>query len=282
MNEQRTESKPCAELARRVSELEQTLADLQRRQAEKDVFLSYVTHELRTPITFLAGYAELLLEGEFGPLNDAQRAALQTLFDKSEALIHLISRLLTWQNARSMPLETTSVQLEDLVSLAVRSAKAVARKQGIELIMQVDDPPLPPVLADPARVEQILDNLLSNALKYSPKGSRITVRLARDGDAVRCSITDQGIGIPPEAMEQIFDRFYRAANSSVHSVSGLGLGLAIARELVRAHGGRIWVESTLGKGSTFHFTLPAAHRPPAEFPPPSPATETGRGNGASN
>ncbi len=271
MSEQQRGQVPYAQLGRQVQELEQTVATLQQLQAEREEFIAYVVHELRTPITFLAGYAELLLANEFGPLNDSQREALQALFDKAEALIHLISRLLAWQDIRARALDATPVQIEEIVSLAVRSAKAVAQQHNIKLSMQVDNPPLPPVLADPDRVGQILDNLLSNALKYSPGGGEIIVHLAREEDAIRCSVSDQGIGIPPKALKHIFDRFYRVGGTPAHGVPGLGLGLTIVREIVNAHGGHIGAESTLGKGSTFYFTLPLASQPSAQFSTTHPA-----------
>lgn len=119
-------------------------------------------------------------------------------------------------------------------------------------------PDLPLVHADAGRLEQVLRNLIENAMKYSPEGGRIVLYATRDGDMVKVSVRDHGIGIAPEHAERIFDRFYRVDNSMTRGTSGTGIGLSICRGLIEAHGGRIWVESVPGKGSTFHFTVPVA------------------------
>jgi signal transduction histidine kinase len=221
----------------------------------KDEFVSQVTHELRSPLAPISGYAELLAERSQTP-EEIQRYA-RTIQRQAGVLERLIDDLL--ELAR---LESGRYRLQrrptDLTDVLRATAEEQGRVSGLHPVEVDTEPGLPTADADPDRVAQVVRNLVSNAIRYSPDGSTVVVRAERDGDSLRVSVADRGIGIPADRAERIFEKFYRVDNELTRKVSGTGLGLAISRELVEAHGGRIWVESTPGRGSTFSFTIPIA------------------------
>jgi signal transduction histidine kinase len=237
----------------------------------KDEFVSQVTHELRSPLAPISGYAELLAERDQSH-EEVQRYA-RTIQRQAGVLERLIDDLL--ELAR---LESGRYRLDrrptDLADLLRATAEEQASSSALHPVEVELEPGLPSANVDPDRVAQIVRNLVGNAIRYSPEGGPVRVRAERDGPSLRVSVADQGIGIPPDRIERIFEKFYRVDNELTRRVSGTGLGLAISRELVEAHDGRLWVESAPGQGSTFHFTLPIATgdvpAPPPRAPEPSP------------
>jgi len=249
----------------------------------KTEFISTVSHELRTPMTSIKGYVDLLLLGSAGPLSEMQRRFLQIVKSNADRLKLLVDDLLDISRIESgrLQLDLRPVPLEAAVEAVVASLKARLDEKNQRL--ELDLPAfLPPVQADKDRLIQILMNLVSNAHKYTPEGGQIRIRACVEGEAVHVAVSDTGIGIPPEALPRIFERFYRVDDPRVQETPGTGLGLSIVKALVEMHGGRIWVESEVGRGSTFHFTIPIAREAPSPVDrPPAPAPVPVRGDGAS-
>jgi len=233
----------------------------QVRQANlaKSEFVSLVAHELRTPMTAIRGYADMLAKGIVGPLNEQQRAFIQTIRSNVERMRILVSDLqdISRIETGQLRLEIKPTTLSDALEEALRAVEGQIEEKGQHL--SVDIPPdLPPVQADPSRLAQILINLLSNAYKYTPEGGRIGVRAWVDGRFVRCAISDTGIGISPEDQARLFTKFFRADHPIVRDQPGTGLGLCIVKNLVELQGGEITVESRVGEGTTFTFSVPIA------------------------
>lgn len=221
---------------------------LQRSEAARKQFLADVAHELRTPLSVIRGNLEAILDGAF-PLTPE---SLAPVYEETLHLGELVEdlRTLTLADTGHLPLEKERVELGELVAGVVEAVRPVAKEEGVEVLLERE--PALWVQADPRRIRQVLGNLLSNALRYSPPGSTISVSVRRQGDEVWVSVQDQGPGIPEEDLPHIFERFYKADKSRAEG--GTGLGLAIAKELVAAHGGRIWAENR--GGARFTFALP--------------------------
>mgnify|MGYP006270867971 CR=1 FL=1 len=241
----------------------------------KSEFLANMSHEVRTPMNGIIGMVGLALDTE---LSDTQREYLEMVRESAEALLALLNDILDFTRIEAGKLDTvqTPFEVDALVASALTPVRLLAEEKGLPLRREVD-PTLPPRLrGDPNRIRQVLINLLRNAVKFTPSGE-ITVQVAPDGDeAVRFSVTDTGIGIPPDKRDAIFDSFYQVDGSMSRSFGGVGLGLSISRNLVELMGGRLDVDSTVDKGSRFHFALPLPpageemDRPrPAPAPPPS-------------
>ena len=235
------------------------IKELERMRAE---FLSMVSHELRSPLTSILGYAQLVqrdLEAGRQP-RDLQKR-LEVIVEQSKRVNSLVEDLLDASRAEAgrLALKLQWVDLPDLIGKKVGESMLLAPDHRFE----VDLPPsVPPVRADPGRIEQVLSNLLSNAAKFSPPGTLITVRLLPEPDRVVVSVSDQGAGIAKEDIEGLFIPFHRVRQAAGREVKGVGLGLFISRSIVEAHGGDMWVQSELGKGSTFYFSLPLPRRRP--------------------
>ena len=250
--------------ARRLGRLHVFRDVTQQREVErlKSEFVALVSHELRTPLTSVAGYVDLLLDGEAGPLSDAQRDYLTIVRKNADRLAALIRDLLDLSRIESGRLDLTLSSLE-LPQLAARAAEVVRplmeeKQQRLELSFPAR---FPAALADAGRVEQVLTNLLSNASKYTPVGGQIWLSGRLEHGLARVDVRDTGVGLSEEELGQLFTRFYRAKNAATAQAGGTGLGLSIARSLVEMQGGRMSVTSIPGQGSTFSFTLPLA--PPA-------------------
>ncbi len=241
----------------RLVRLEIAVDISERREMEgmKDEMISAVSHEMRTPLTAMLGFTEFMLENEVDA--DQRRAFLTTIHKESARLNELISNFLDLQQikARQTTYRFRPVALPHLL----RDAAALFAADYDRHRITVDCPfDLPPIQGDEKRLHQVLANLISNAVKYSPQGSHVALGARREGELVILWVKDEGMGIPLELQERIFDRFYRLDNTDRRLVGGAGLGLALVREIVSAHGGRVWVESTPGKGSTFYVSLPAS------------------------
>lgn len=246
------------ERARRLKLAYDELKELNRLKSE---FVQNVSHELRTPLTFIRGYVDLLLEGALGELNEQQREALKIVSNKTEALTRLVSDIISLQRAEMASLDLAPVSLADVIDIALRGAEAAAQEANLRLIFKAP-PDLDPVYGDRARLGQVLDNLIGNALKFTPPGGRIEVSVEDAGDFERVLVRDTGIGIPSDKLEKIFEPFYQIDGSTTRRFGGAGLGLAIVKQIVEAHGGQVGAISELGKGSTFYFTVPK-YRPAA-------------------
>jgi signal transduction histidine kinase len=262
-----------AALKERADKLEKAYQELQELDNLKDELVQNVSHELRTPLTFIKGYAELMLEQDMGPLNEAQRESLLIVAEKTNALTRLVSDIIFLQQIERESLELAPHSLRDVAKLALQACEVAVANAGIVLRLDAPDV-VPPIAIDRDRINQVFDNLLGNAIKFSPRGGTLTVRIEEVGDYLRLSVADTGVGIPADKLHKIFDRFYQVDGSATRRFGGAGLGLAIAKRIVESHGGEIWVESdgVPGLGSRFVFTLPKV-RPPVERLRPEAAAE---------
>jgi len=221
----------------------------------RETFLSMLGHELQTPLSIIKGYASTLAQrnGNWG--SEILRDSLQVIEAESDRLGRIVNKLLLAARIST----DTSVLAKEEVQLSSLVEKVVSRLQTMTDIhkFEIDcEPDLPPILADPALMEEVLTNLIDNAIKYSPKGGKINITGESSVGKIKVTVADEGIGILGEDMERIFERFQRTDRSEVKKVKGIGLGLYICKSIIEAHGGRIEVASKLGKGSQFTFTLP--------------------------
>lgn len=225
----------------------------------KNEFVSTVSHELRTPLTSIKGYIDLILDEEAGEINEIQREFLSIVKDNSDRLVELINDLLDISRIESgrIHLKVQPLQVAERIKGAVDTFRAVLEQAGRTIKVEVPAD-LPPAAGDPDRVGQVLINFISNAIKYSPEGGNVWVRAEADDDFVKVSITDEGIGIAEEDMEQLFTKFYRVDSKLTREIGGTGLGLSIVKSIIELLGGEVGVQSTSGEGSTFWFTLPRA------------------------
>jgi len=221
----------------------------------KSKLLSTVSHELRTPLSIVKGYSTMLLKYESRLCDEEKLEYLKSIDRATDRLTELVDHLLDMSRLEAglMKLEKQSTNISKLIREAVAEAKLSAPKHDIVADMGQR---LTRLEVDPRRIRQVLDNLINNAVKYSSEETKVAVSAQRNSTQLRISVADQGTGIPTEDLERVFDRMYRVEQRLTPEVGGIGLGLSICKGLVEAHGGRIWVESKLGKGSTFHFTLP--------------------------
>ena len=252
----------ASELARRAAvavENAQLYRTAQEAIQARDVFLTVAAHELKTPLTSLIGFAEILQRrsGEEPLLSARERRAIQTVYQMSERLNELVSTLLDVSRIQSgqLVMEHSRVELYALVAQVIAETRPALERHTLDL--SGDQGPFY-VHGAAYRLEQVVQNLVQNALKYSPEGGRVDVCLLRRDNFVEMIVRDQGIGIPSAAQAHLFERFYRASNVRAEQISGLGIGLYIVREIITQHGGTIVVESTEGVGSTFTVSLPLA------------------------
>ena len=243
-------------LRERAEKLEEAYTELQEVDRKRDDFVQNVSHELRNPLTFVKAYVELFLDGTLGPITDSQRQSLEIVTQRTDAITRLVNGLLTLQLLDREAMEMAPLAVDELVSETVQVVEATAAQSGLAVRAEVAKP-LPLVYGDRDRLAQVLDNLLDNAIKFSPHGGTITVRVRPVHKTVRVEVADQGIGMPADQLDKIFERFYQVDGSSKRRFPGTGLGLAIAKGIVEAHNGKIWAESEVGKGSAFFFALPA-------------------------
>jgi PAS domain S-box-containing protein len=227
------------------------------RQAEelKSTFVSVVSHELKTPVALIKGYAETLRREDAEWDRDTMQESLDVIAEEADHLTHLIDSLLEASRiqAGGLKLEPTDVYLPRLAEKIVDGFRTQTDAHTFELDF---DPEFPPVWGDPERLREALSNLVSNAVKYSPNGGTVWVGGRVDATGTTVYVADQGIGIPPEEQDRIFERFHRIETGLHRRTEGTGLGLYLVKAIVEAHGGRVWVESAPGRGSIFMFTLP--------------------------
>jgi signal transduction histidine kinase len=248
-----------SQLTRQNVELAAANAELRRLARVKSQFASVAAHELRTPLTSIAGYLEMLLGNEFGPLTDEQQRSLGMVNEATHRLQSLSDRLLDLTRIESERVELVlqPVDLSDLIETLAAEFHPQLDASDQRLVLHIS-PTLPLALCDVVRTRQIISNILSNASKYTSQGGVITVslQLAEEEGFLELSVADNGVGIPPEDQPELFTPFFRAKSATMSGSKGVGLGLYITRSLVEQHGGRIWFESELDTGSTFHVTFP--------------------------
>ncbi|MEP0764750.1 MAG: GAF domain-containing protein [Chloroflexota bacterium] len=246
----------------------QLFQELQRANVAKSEFVSFVAHELRNPMTSLRGYTDLLLKGVVGPVNPQQSDFLHTIFHNVMRMETLVSDLndLTKQQTNNLRLDIAPVSFAEVVTETLRAQQRMLDDK--EQTVTVDVPErLPAALGDRTRLVQIMTNFVSNANKYTPEGGAVTIRARAvrnvwdpqgAPEVIHCSVQDTGIGMSEEDLRQLFTPYFRSDDPAVREQPGTGLGLTITRGLIEQHGGRVWVESTPGEGTTFHFTVPVA------------------------
>jgi len=243
-------------LARDLNKMSRQLKEIDQMKSD---FLASVTHELKSPLTSLIMYIDLFLQGAAGTLNEKAKKFLKIMERNSNRLSRFIDDLLDMAKIERGKMEIKKEPLEILpiVSETVELMKPQADEKDIEIAINIPDN-LPLVFVDGDRTRQIITNLVSNSIKFTPEEGKISIKIQDDKEYLQVSISDTGIGIPPEQINRIFDKFeqVREVRERVKGPKGTGLGLAIVKSLVEAQGGKIWVESELDKGSTFYFTLP--------------------------
>jgi signal transduction histidine kinase len=244
------------ELEERAAELAVAYNELKESDRLKDELVQNVSHELRTPLTFVKGYVDLLMDGDKGLLTPEQQEYLQIVSDKTDDITRIIEDIITLQRIDSGNLQLEVMSMVDLLQTAVLNHRLVADKKGLSIVCSIPPGQTGSVRIDKGRMNQVLDNLIGNAFKFSPDGGTIRLSMAENGQDLLVSVVDEGIGMPAEKHQRIFERFYQIDGSSRRRFGGTGIGLAIVKRIIDAHEGKIWVESELNKGSAFFFTLP--------------------------
>ncbi len=256
--DQRVPVRSDDELGELAGAFNQMSAELQRINRLRRQMITDIAHDLRTPLTVISGYLEGLRDGSLQPT----AARFDTLYQEAQLLNRLIDdlRTLSLADAGELKLVWCSVKPRDLLEQAASSFAPMAAAQSVTL--QVDaEPDLPPVTLDPDRMAQVLENLVSNSLRFTAPDGRITLAAARRDDRLLLTVRDTGSGIPPEHLQNIFARFYRVSESRFQNRGESGLGLAIAESIVAAHGGQISAESELGRGTVIRIRLPLRAKP---------------------
>src|SRR4030042_1910082 len=243
-----------------ATELEKANQELRKLDEMKSEFVSVASHELRTPLAAIKNAVQLMLQGKTGEINENQKKFLSMAERNINRLTSILNSLLDLSRIESGKIEMKFEELDFKASIEfiLSSLKPKADGKSIQLNMEIPEK-LPSIYGDREKVEQILTNLVGNAIKFTPEGGEITVSVRpspRGGNKLAISVRDSGIGISEDQFEKIFEKFHQVEGSLLRSTSGTGLGLAITKGLVEAHHGEIWVESEIGKGSTFTFTLP--------------------------
>ena len=240
--------------AQRLAEEKARLEELDRA---KVAFIRLVTHELQAPISAISTYIDLMLNDYIPP--ERQREYLEKAQERAKEQIDLIADLLEFGRLKEIKTagKPAPLQIETVLSQVLEGSQAQATEKGIQITADVS-PGLPPVCLPPEQAKSIWMNLISNAIKYTPSGGQVTVRLRQQDGNLLGEVQDTGIGIPEEARDSLFTEFFRARNAKALGIPGTGLGLAIIKQIIEKAGGNIWVESQAGQGSTFSFRLPVA------------------------
>jgi GAF domain-containing protein len=252
-----TQSVLAIQNARLFREIEEKSQQIEAANRHKSEFLANMSHELRTPLNAIIGFSEVLQERLFGELNDKQAEYTDDILTSGRHLLSLINEILDLSKVEAgrMELELATFDLPLAIDNARTFVRERATRHGITLDVTVDDR-LGDIVGDERKIKQILLNLLSNAVKFTPEGGRIGINARQTNSTVEISVTDTGIGIAPEDQPKVFEEFRQVGADYAHKSEGTGLGLTLAKKFVELHGGKIWVESEVGKGSKFTFTLP--------------------------
>ena len=238
--------------------LENAYAELKENDEMKSEFISTASHELRTPLTVINSYIEMFEEGMLGDLTDTQREKIRIIRSQTDHMIRLVEDMLDTSRleSRKLKIHKSPIKIEKIAMKVLQELSRLAglKEQTVSLAVEGD---LSEIEGDERRVKQVFNNLLTNAIKYTPDKGKINVLIKNEPQQIRVLISDDGIGIAKKDQNKIFQKFFTGSGSSLTRESGrMGLGLAIAKGIVEAHEGSIWVESEVGKGSTFVFTLP--------------------------
>ena len=247
----------AANVNRMNDELDRLYKELETASRHKSEFLANMSHELRTPLNAIIGFSQVLREQMFGEINEKQAEYLDDILSSGSDLLSLINDILDLSKVEAgrVQLEVAPFSLREALERGVVMVRERATKDGVHVGLATD-PEVDVVEGDERRIRQVIFNLLSNAVKFTPAGGAVDVSAAKVDGEVRVSVADTGHGIPPEDHERIFEEFQQT-ETGIEQREGTGLGLALSKRLVELHGGRIWLDSELGKGSTFVFTLPA-------------------------
>jgi len=251
-------------LERQQAEASRVIADLQARDALKTQFLANISHDLRTPLTAMITHAEILRDGMLGDLTERQRESVQAIINGGRQLLDSVGEILTYARgaANQLTLTCSQFSVADVIAQVSALNESLVAKKGLALDVDVA-PDVRSIEADREKFAHVLSNLLGNAIHFTPPGGRVWVvaRVVVAGDggqSLLVEVGDSGIGIAPEHHDLVFREFAQVDSSASRRHHGTGLGLTIARKLVELHGGRIWLESKLGEGSRFFFTIPQA------------------------
>ena len=252
-----TQSVLAIQNARLFREIEDKSRQIEAANRHKSEFLANMSHELRTPLNAIIGFSEVLGERLFGDLNEKQAEYTDDILTSGRHLLSLINEILDLSKVEAgrMELELATFDLPLAIDNARTFVRERATKHGIALDVAVDDR-LGDFLGDERKIKQILLNLLSNAVKFTPEGGRIGIDARQTDGSVEISVSDTGVGIAAEDQPKVFEEFRQVGSDYAHKVEGTGLGLTLAKKFVELHGGKIWLDSEVGKGSTFTFTLP--------------------------
>jgi signal transduction histidine kinase len=246
-------------VAERTAELRRALERLAELNQIKANLISNVSHELRTPLAHIMGYVELLEEAQLGPLNEEQQKAVAVIHRGTDRLGRLIEDLIEFSTASrsGVVLKLQPVDIPAVMRSVIERSQAKADKAGVQLSMEAG-PDIRAVKADPEKLSWVLFQLVDNGVKFTPNKGQVVLRAAREGPLVRLSVADTGIGIPAERQEEIFEPLHQLDGSPTRRYGGTGLGLALVRLILTAHGSQVTVQSEPGKGTTLSFLLPAA------------------------
>jgi len=238
-------------------ELMMLYQQLEAANRHKSEFLAHMSHELRTPLNAIIGFSEMLKEEYFGEMNEKQMEYSVDIHSSGKHLLSLINDILDLSKVEAgrMELEVSEFDLPLAIENAMTLIKERAARHGINLEVNVDEQ-LDCFAGDERKFKQILVNLLTNAVKFTPEGGRVSVAAGKNNGVVEISVADTGVGIAPDDQERIFEEFRQAKGDVTNKAEGTGLGLTLTRKIIELHGGKIWVESKLGEGATFTFTLP--------------------------
>ena len=243
----------------RTRQLTQAMEEVKKISKRKSDFISSVSHELRTPLTSIKGYAAILLAGKLGAMPDEVKIRLQKINRHSDELVHMVNDLLDISRIESGK-EDMKIGSQDLLAIVEKVADLLSEQLKIKNISFSSDiaDNCQKILADRSQIERVFINLMGNALKFTPQNGLISIAAKRLNDTIQVDVQDNGFGIPQDAQEHIFEEFYRVDNTINQEVKGSGLGLTLVKRIIEAHQGKIWVNSKLGEGTTFSFTLEAA------------------------
>ena len=244
-----------AESEERAAQLLVAYEELKESERLKDEMVQNVSHELRTPLTFIKGYADLLLDGTIGTTTAEQQEVLRVISNNAGDVIRLISDIMALQRIETSNLIRESFSLRHLILDAIAHHSMTANNNDLRLVYEGPETSVI-IFADRGRINQVLNNLIVNAIKFSPQGGVIRLQLIEGEEMIQFSVIDRGVGIPADKLELIFERFFQVDGSARRQFGGVGLGLAIVKRIVDAHHGRVWVESKLEQGSAFHVILP--------------------------
>jgi signal transduction histidine kinase len=246
------------DLAERALQTQRAYMQLEEVNRLKDQMIQNISHELRLPLTIVRGYLELMLDGTLGAVPSGWEEHLQTSIRRAEDIVRIVERITTLHGLRLSGLEMQPISLCQWMQQAAEAWRTAAESAG--LTMHLDLPPQQEleelaVCGDATRLAQVMDSLLDNAIKFNRPQGQVHVRATNGDDLISVEVTDTGIGIPADKLDRVWDTFYQVDGSTTRRYGGMGVGLALVKDVVEAHGGAVWARSVEGQGSTFGFAL---------------------------